>query len=182
MEAAANEILTDGRHLFPDQFFNRDGFVFSRLEPYTEWRHLSDEALKLWKMFKDMANPIAINRIGLRYINRIQLPPGELHFEDYIQPAPVPPSGLVLPFHGFMHHDRLAVPGHPYGINVIRTIKPSAGNGGTGVGVILDIDVFTDQEFELDEVKLVHRLLEMRWLKNKAFFGSVTGKTIERFR
>jgi uncharacterized protein (TIGR04255 family) len=81
-----------------------------------------------------------------------------------------------------MHHDVLAVPGHPYAINIIRTIQPSTGNGGAGTGVILDIDVFTAQEFEPDEGKLVHRLLEMRWLKNKAFFGSVTEKALERFR
>jgi uncharacterized protein (TIGR04255 family) len=162
--------------------FNRDGFVFSRLEPYTEWKQFSGEGLRLWNIFRELAQPMAIHRIGVRFINRLQLPPGELRFEDYIQPAPTSPFGMELPFHGFMHHDRLAVPGHPYGINLIRTIQPSTGNGGAGVGVILDIDVFTDQEFELDEAKLVHRLLEMRWLKNKAFFGSVTKKALERFR
>jgi uncharacterized protein (TIGR04255 family) len=162
--------------------FNRDGFVFSRLEPYTEWKQFSGEGLRLWKVFRELAKPVAIHRIGVRFINRLQLPPGEMCFEDYIQPAPASPFGLELPFQGFMHHDRLAVPGHPYGINLIRTIQPSTGNGGAGVGVILDIDVFTDQEFELDEEKLVHRLLEMRWLKNKAFFGSVTEKALERFR
>jgi uncharacterized protein (TIGR04255 family) len=162
--------------------FNRDGFVFSRLEPYTEWKQFSEEGLRLWKIFRELAEPVAIHRIGVRFINRLQLSPGELRFEDYIQPAPAAPFGLELPFHGFMHHDRLAVPGHPYGINLIRTIQPSTGNGGVGVGVILDIDVFTDQEFELDEAKLVHRLLEMRWLKNRAFFGSVTEKALERFR
>jgi uncharacterized protein (TIGR04255 family) len=162
--------------------FNRDGFVFSRLEPYADWQQLFGEGRRLWNFFKELAQPTAIHRIGLRFINRIQLPPAELRFEDYIRPAPIPPAGLELPFHGFMHHDVLAVPGHPYAINIIRTIQPSTGNGGAGIGVILDIDVFTAQEFEPDEAKLVHRLLEMRWLKNKAFFGSVTEKALERFR
>jgi len=170
---------SDDKHIAQ---FNRDGFVFSRLEPYTKWEQLSGEGLRLWKIFKELAQPLAIHRIGLRYINRIQLSPGELRFEDYIQPAPVPPSGLHLPFHGFMHHDALAVPGHPYTINIIRTIQPSGGNGAAGIGVILDIDVFTAQDFEPDDSLLGRRLLEMRWLKNKAFFGSVTGKALERFR
>jgi uncharacterized protein (TIGR04255 family) len=162
--------------------FNRDGFVFSRLEPYTDWKQFSGEGLRLWNIFQALAQPAVIHRIGVRFINLIQLPPGELRFEDYIQPAPTSPLELDLPFQGFMHHDRLAVPGHPYGINIIRTIQASPGNGRTRVGVILDIDVFTAQEFDLDGAKLVRRLLEMRWLKNKAFFGSVTPKALERFR
>jgi uncharacterized protein (TIGR04255 family) len=170
---------SDGKHIAQ---FNRDGFVFSRLEPYTDWEQLSSEGLRLWNVFRELAQPALIRRIGVRFINRIQLPATELHFEDYITSSPLPPAGLELPFHGFMHHDTLAVPGHPYSINIIRTIQPSAGNGGAGIGVILDIDVFTGQEFEPDEAKLLHRLSEMRWLKNKAFFGSVTDKALERFR
>lgn len=162
--------------------FNRNGFVFSRLEPYENWEQLYDENQRLWNMFKELAQPVEIQRIGLRYINRIKLPVGELRFEDYIQPAPESPRGLDLPFHGFMHHDTLAVPGHPYAINVIRTIQPPQGASGSGVALILDIDVFTAQAFELDDTLLASRLLEMRWLKNKVFFGSITEKARETFR
>lgn len=162
--------------------FNRDGFVFSRLEPYTDWQQLSSEGLKLWKVFKELAQPAEIHRIGLRFINRVLLPQGEIRFEDYMQPAPVSPVGMDLPFQGFMHHDTLAVPGHPYAITVIRTIQLPPHSGGLGVALILDIDVFTIQGFELDEAMLVHRLKEMRWLKNKVFVGSVTDKAREVFR
>jgi uncharacterized protein (TIGR04255 family) len=51
-----------------------------------------------------------------------------------------------------------------------------------GTGLILDIDVFTTQGFDLDESILGRRLLEMRWLKNKVFFGSITGKALQMFR
>lgn len=162
--------------------FNQDGFVFSRLEPYKDWPQLSSEGLKLWKVFKELARPKEIDRIGLRFINRFLLPQGELSFEDYIQPAPVSPVGMDLPFRGFMHHDTLAVLGHPYAINVIRTIQSPPNSGGPGVALILDIDVFTTQGSGVDEAMLVRRLLEMRWLKNKVFFGSVTGKALEVFR
>jgi uncharacterized protein (TIGR04255 family) len=168
----------DGKHIAQ---FNRDGFVFSRLEPYVSWEQLSGEGLRLWSVFKELAQPMAILRIGIRYINRIQLSPGELHFDNYIQPAPVPPHDLELPFRGFMHHDTLAVPGHPYFINLIRTIQPPT-SAGKGFAVILDIDIFTNEQFELDDGLLDRHLRQMRWLKNKAFFGSVTEKALERFR
>src|SRR5262249_49062144 len=162
--------------------FNRDGFVFSRLEPYSTWEELESEGKRLWNIYKDLAQPVEIQRLGLRFINRIKLPPGELLFEDYIQPAPSSPHGLELPFHGFMHKDTLGVPGHPYAINVIRTIQQLNGGVDGGVALILDIDVFTTQGFDLDNTVLQRRLLEMRWLKNKVFFGSITEKGLEMFR
>ena len=154
--------------------FNRDGFVFSRLESYESWEQLYGEGMRLWRVYADLAQPVEIQRIGLRYINRIQLPADELHFENYLQPPPEPPKGLDLPFHGFMHQETLAVSGHPYAINVIRTIQPPGSPGVQGLGLILDIDAFTTQGFVSDEAALTQRLLEMRWLKNKVFFGSIT--------
>ena len=162
--------------------FNRDGFVFSRLEPYLTWEELESEGKRLWNIYKDFAQPVEVQRLGLRFINRIKLPPGELLFEDYIQPAPSSPHGLELPFHGFMHKDTLGVPGHPYAINVIRTIQQLNGGVDGGVALILDIDVFTTQVFDLDDTVVQRRLLEMRWLKNKVFFGSITAKALEMFR
>lgn len=173
---------TDEKHIAQ---FNRDGFVFSRLEPYKDWRQLSDEGLKLWKIFKELARPVEIHRIGLRFINRIFLPPDELRYEDYIQPAPASPTGINLPFYRFMHYDTLAVPGYPYAVNVIRTIQLPEAPGGPGVALILDIDVFTIKEFEIAGVEgsmLAQRLTEMRWLKNKIFFGSISLKAKELFR
>lgn len=159
--------------------FNRDSFIFGRLKPYENWPRFFDEALRLWNAYVEVAHPTELQRIGLRFINQIELPLQEARFEDYIQPAPAPPQNLDLPFHGFMHHDVLSVPGHPYAINVIRTIQTQP-NVDT-YAVILDIDVFTLQPFQLRETLLQERLPEMRWLKNKAFFGSVTTKALEIF-
>lgn len=159
--------------------FNQDGFVFSRLEPYESWEQLYEEGMRLWFVYVGLAQPVEIHRIGLRYINRIQLPPDELRFEDYLVSAPMPPKGLDVPFHGFVHQDTLAIPGHPYAINVVRTIQPPGTLDNQGMRLILDIDAFTTQGFELNEMALKQRLLEMRWLKNKVFFGSVTPNAIK---
>jgi uncharacterized protein (TIGR04255 family) len=162
--------------------FNRDGFVFSRLEPYSDWSSFSGEGLILWRVFTEMAQPVQINRAGLRFINRIELPPENPRLDEYIKSAPEPPQNLDLPFLGFMHHETLAVPEHPYAINIIRTIQPPQGETGKGVGLIFDIDVFTIQPLELDETGLAHILEEMRWLKNKVFFGSITEKALGGFQ
>lgn len=161
--------------------FNHNGFVFSRLEPYLNWQQLQGEAFRLWTVFQELAKPVAVQRVGLRFINRIALAADNLRFEDYLRPAPEPPAGFELPFQHFMHHDTLAVPGHPYAVNVVRTIQPAKAGFEKTVSVILDIDVFTTEGFELNPEDLARRLAEMRWLKNKIFFGSVTETTIQGF-
>lgn len=162
---------------------NRDGFVLSRLQPYKNWKQFSTEALRLWKYYSELAQPAETNRIGLRFINRIQLPPRELRFEDYIQPAPQPPRGLdQLPYLGFMHHNVFAVPGHPYAVTVVQTIQAPQNLQTEGIALILDIDVFTTTAFQIQKGMVEQRLAEMRWLKNKMFFGSITPKALESFK
>lgn len=161
--------------------FNRDSFVFSRLAPYQSWEQLSREALRLWQIHLEVARPSQAQRIGVRFINRIEMASDEVRYEDYIQPAPEPPKGMDMPFHNFVHHDVLAVPDHPYAINVIRTIQhpPDANQG---LAVILDIDAFTTAPMELTADLLGKCLPELRWLKNKVFFGSITQKALETFQ
>lgn len=161
--------------------FNRDGFVFSRLQPYDHWEQFSGEAIRLWQLHCELAKPCEIERLGLRFINRILIAAEEVRLEDYLKVSPQAPPGLDLAFAGFIHHDTLVVPGHEYGVNLIRTIQPQVPDGG-GIGVILDIDVYTTQPFEFEAGLLKHRLAEMRWLKNKVFYGSITDKAVERFR
>jgi uncharacterized protein (TIGR04255 family) len=162
--------------------FNRDGFIFSRLQPYQSWEQFNCEGLRLWESYAALAQPSEVQRLGLRFINRIALPPQEVRFVDYIRPHAQPPQGLDLPFQGFFHHDVLAVPGHAYAINVIRTVQPPQEPGSEGMAVILDIDVYVAQPFKPSRAELDHRLAEMRWLKNKVFFGSVTKKALKGFR
>jgi len=162
--------------------FNRDGFVFSRMAPYIDWSQFTAEGMNLWNTFKGLSQPLDIHRIGLRFINRIVLPPREASFEDYIQPAPEPPKELDLPFMGYMHQDTLSVPGHPYAINIIRTVQLPQMIDVEGVALILDIDVFTVQGFDPAQARIESRLEDMRWLKDKVFFGSITEKAKEMFR
>jgi uncharacterized protein (TIGR04255 family) len=107
--------------------------------------------------------------------------PQEANFEEYIQPSPTTPKGIDVPFVGFFHQDTLAMPGYPYVVNIIRTIqlpeKPTQ-----GCAIILDIDVGTNQPFKPGAEELTRCLDEMRWLKNRVFFGSITARTLEKYK
>jgi uncharacterized protein (TIGR04255 family) len=163
--------------------FYRDSFVFSRLQPYPNWAHFSAETLRLWQIHVALAQPSEIQRIGLRFINQVLVDPDGLQLGDFLRSPPQTAEGLELPFKFFFHQDNLSVPGHPYVLNVIRALQPKQETGG-GASVpaklILDIDVSTAMPVSLD--RLQQCLEEMRWLKNKAFFGNFTETAINSFR
>lgn len=114
--------------------FNRDGFSFSRLKPYQSWEQFYQEGFRLWRLYNDVAQPAEIQRIGLRFINRIEFSQDEVKLEDFLENPPKTPRGMGIPFEGFLHHNTFAVPGHPYGINVIQTVQPAQGIGDSGGG------------------------------------------------
>ena len=162
--------------------FNRDSFVFSRLHPYEAWEQLEKEAKRLWQLHVQVARPNEVQRVGVRFINRIQMPAQETQFEDYLEPHPETPRDLRLPFLNFLHRETLIVPGHNYGISLTRTLQIPQNQTIEGIGIILDIDVFTIHPFPRDEADLERLLTEMRWLKNKSFFGAITSKALEALR
>jgi uncharacterized protein (TIGR04255 family) len=159
--------------------FDRNGFLFSRLHPYQDWERLIQEAMRFWTLFLEIGRPTEVQRLGVRFINRIPLPFGDVRIEDYLEPAPEPPRGLDIPCRQFFYGDTLTVPGYPYLINRIRTVQ---GPHRDGFAFILDIDVYTTEASEPRQALIDHRLAEMRWLKNKVFFGSVTEKALEKFK
>jgi len=154
--------------------FGQDGISFSHLAPYSNWLDFSTEGLNLWGKLKGFAKFPNIDRLGLRYVNRFQLPGETQVISDYFVSVPSVPNGVNLPFRGFMHHDVFGVPGHNFAINLIKTIQPPA--NGAGLGLILDIDVFTTEGASMDDSGLSEALSKMRWLKNKVFFGSISEK------
>jgi uncharacterized protein (TIGR04255 family) len=160
--------------------FTREGFFFGRLSPYQTWETFFGEAMALWKIYTQTAKPLDIGRIGLRFINRIEMQPGEVNCEDYILMHPHHIEGLDLPFVGFLNRDTLAVPGHPLAVNITRALQPAI-SAEAGHALILDIDVFTTASIETDDEQLALLLRQMRWLKNKIFFGNITDKARRRF-
>lgn len=155
--------------------FQRDAFAFSRLAPYQTWNAFSSEALRLYELHLSLARPAEVQRIGLRFINQFDVPTA-FELSDYFTQPPSAHAGLPLEPAVFFHQDTFRVPGHPYGVNVIRTFQPVINMGGASVApkLILDIDVFTETPMLIDLAEIRNRLSEMRWIKNKVFFGSLT--------
>lgn len=155
--------------------FYRDLFSFSRLKPYTTWNEFQKEAIRLLKIHQGLARCSTVVRIGVRFINRIEVPINGLAIDKYLTIAPREVAlGNHLSLMGFFHQDNLAVPGHPYAVTLTRTIQGPLDVAKTIAGVILDIDVFSLVAMEFDLETIADHLDKMRWVKNKIFFASIT--------
>jgi uncharacterized protein (TIGR04255 family) len=159
----------------------RDLFSFTRLSPYENWEAFSEEAIRLLAIHQEVARPSMVQRLGVRFINRIEISPG-IRFEDYFTAPPREMSGLRLPFAGFFHNDTLAVSGHSYLINLIRTMQVPQDTLRERPALFLDIDVFTLEPFALELRLLEQHLKNMRWLKNKIFFGNLTESALQKYQ
>ena len=74
----------------------------------------------------------------------------------------------------------IAKAGKRIGLGVVQTIQPPAPPERESHAVILDLDVGTTRPIRFDEMD--NRLLEMRWIKNTAFFSLVKESALDRFR
>jgi uncharacterized protein (TIGR04255 family) len=156
--------------------FDRNTFSFIRLKPYQRWEKFESEALRLYALHLSISRPSEAQRTGLRFINRIKLPPGQIRIDDYIVGGPHEPEGLSLGCSGFFHHDMILLPGSEFRGNVIRTIQAPE-TPQVGPTLILDIDIYTVTPSDSSEAVLRRRLSDMRYLKNKIFFGIITPRT-----
>ena len=53
--------------------FNRDGFVFSRLERYETWEAFRSECKKIWQIYSAASGVADVKSYGVRYINKLYI-------------------------------------------------------------------------------------------------------------
>ena len=158
--------------------FTREHFSFSRLKPYDNWESFSEEALRLWTIHETLMGPSEIQRLGVRFINRLEVPIDQLDRSEYLRGLSYPPGGLEST--GFFYRDNLSVPGHPYAATLVRTVQPVPDH--PSVALLLDIDTYSQQPFPPDPARIRERLADLHWIKNRIFFDNVTEKALDLCR
>jgi uncharacterized protein (TIGR04255 family) len=155
-----------------------DGFSLNKLAPYSKWDVLRGQAEELWSRYVNVARPVSVKRLAVRYINRIELQPG-VDFKESIltvpEIAPGVPQGLPEYFM------RLVIP-HETGATAIVTQASLPPTVEALPAMIFDIDVFRYTEIPASEFGGIWRILEeLRAYKNVIFFNSVTPKQMEKY-
>jgi uncharacterized protein (TIGR04255 family) len=66
------------------------GYSFNRLAPYRRFDDYLPEIRRTWHLYRDIALPIQIKLVRLRYINRIRVPlsDGRVELDEYFRLGP----------------------------------------------------------------------------------------------
>ena len=134
------------------------------------------EAIRLWDIYREVAQPGEVQRLGVRFINRIDVPIHELDLDDYFTGLGKAPGGL--PWKNFLYRNELSVPDKPYDLSVTRTLQRGEKES-SEIGLILDTDVFAQGVSSSELTTESERWQEIRRLKNLIFFESFTPRALE---
>lgn len=153
------------------------GFTISRLPPYEDWQTLVSEARRIWSIYTTRLAPVRVTRIATRFINNLRLPLDTgTSFQIYLHKfADVPdeaPQSMTAFFQRFQLIDSAS------GARVNLTIALESTPPIAPVPVILDVDAFFTQTFNLDEAGMWSALEQLHELKNQCFFGSLTEQAV----
>jgi uncharacterized protein (TIGR04255 family) len=157
-----------------------DGFTLNRLFPYTHWEKFSGEARALWSEYVEVAHPVEVQRIAVRYINRIELLAGA-DLKDYFRTLPVLSPDLPQKVSNvFM---RIQVPKAKGRGAVITMAVENDGPPKTpgAVAIIFDVDASDESHFSPDDAAIWKTLEELRDLKNEIFFSSLTESVLKGY-
>lgn len=159
----------------------QDGFTFNWLKPYSSWEAFRSEAQRHWQRYRGTFRPEAVTRLGLQYINRLELPLPFHDFRDFITTVPDVARGIPQGLGTFFM--RLAIP-HPTRtlLAIITETMEAPVEEGAKLPVLLDIDIVRQERFEPDSDAIWDTFEQMREYKNEIFFASITDKAKEMFR
>ncbi len=171
-------LSTDGKNVVQ---LRRDGFTFSRLNPYTNWDEVFAEAWRLWVLYVEASEPLEVSRIAVRYINRMLFPLPFSNPEEYLKAPPMTAEGWPTEMSAFLSRVVMREAESNVSVNVIQALEPQV-PGQSDDALIFDIDAYEDVSLPSDDVTIRERFGKLREMKNRVFFKGLTTKAIDLFR
>ena len=164
----------EGKHVVQ---FKVNGFTFSRLAPYQTWEQLRNEAKTLWSSYRQIVGALPVVRVGLRYVNQLDLPLPIRDFRDFVRTYPEISSDLPQQLAGFFL--QVQIPQDDLGAMLILNEAMVPPSGPNVASLVLDIDVFK-QGFKPQSDDDVWNIMDaLRLRKNLIFEGCITNNTRE---
>ena len=160
--------------------FRIDGFTFSRLKPYTNWEELFSEAKELWAMYCDIAQPEAVTRLAVRFINHINIPLPIDDLSDYFTASPKIPDNIKGVISGFLSKVVVYDQEMDVATNIVQALEKST-KPDKHITVVLDIDSYKTGDFSVSNGEIWDIFANLRIVKNQIFFSSITDETARLF-
>lgn len=157
----------------------RNLLTTSRLAPYEGWEPFIASARRNWLTWRKLTGWRKIARLGVRYVNRIDVPGDHVLISDYMT------FGLVLPPLGLPPLASFAInAAMPLGKDDCRLILNGGSTASPLVNVtsfILDLDVSRESDLPQNEDGLWELADRIRGHKNTVFEACITDRARELF-
>lgn len=164
--------LRDGSEIV---FLEKQKFVFVQRAPYDRWEHFSARALSLLSATASSLKIDEFSRVGIRFVNRIDIPGPKVDTDDYVTikfDGPRHDRGIVEEF-----QMRVVKPTEKEGIHYALVLATTASPLPDHSAILLDIDVFTIRPLPAKGEELQRTLADMRTEKNDIFEECLTDKS-----
>lgn len=171
--------LRDGSELV---FLEEHQFVFVQRAPYDRWEYFSKQASSLLELVVAKLNIDEFERVGLRFVNRIDVPVSDgaaINTDDYVTVnfnGPREDRGVIEEF-----QMRVVKPTDKQGVHYALVLATTAAPMPGYCSILLDIDVFTRTPIPASGEELMSKLGEMRIEKNNIFEECLTDKAKDLF-
>jgi len=175
-------LSADGRQLVQCRV---DGFFFNRLAPYKSFDVYLPEALRCWDLYREVADPVIVRQVCLRYINRLLLPlaDGELRLGAYVKNPPVlaiPLGGEPFTFVEFVHQYQMAALESKTLVSVVLASQPLENDK---LPLVFEIAAMRSGDFNpADHDAFEVALQSLRKLKNNVFENTLTPACLTLFQ
>lgn len=144
-----------------------DGFAVSRLAPYTHWEDVYQTFQDYWSSYRQTLEPDAVTKIGVRYVNRFNLPDAQVELRDYFRTYPEVSSDIRFPINGFMTHLQISQTDIEAMANIVLTTQsPLKDNH---LSILLDIGLTKQMGCPTSDDQIHQRMLDLRKRKNEIF-------------
>lgn len=156
-----------------------DFLAVNHLKPYPNWEIFKGMVVHALKVYHQVANPRAIRRIGLRYVNRIELPEQRVEIENYLLAVPKVPEEVPQVFATWVQ--RVEIPFESANGLLVLQSGSIREDGQSRIAFLLDLDFISLQantvalDSAMEWVEKAHHEVE------RTFEACITSKTRDLF-
>ncbi|MGH6680565.1 MAG: TIGR04255 family protein [Bradyrhizobium sp.] len=156
-------------------------FLVSQLAPYPGWSELMARFRRDWTTWKKAVTYRRVGRIGVRYVNRIDIPvAGQIvEYEDYLRVYPQVPQEFG-PNQAYVVQVRFPMP--TLGCNLMINSFPVASPRIGHASYVLDQDIAREVDVPQNNEDLYKMLEDIHLKKNEVFEACITDRARELFR
>lgn len=127
--------------------------VVNQLQPYPHWSRLKPLILDTLEVYRQVAWPAGFKRLGLRYVNHIQLPSHEVEMSTYFNFGPRLPDPIASdPIRSLLLRVDLAQESHQGHLVLTLASAPREDQGGPALILDLDFATTSAADIAFDEI------------------------------